>query len=54
MLTYEIAVLVLVLMIFIEVAYLSFKSIFHKVHIYVSSTVQWCSTPFLEPTSTKQ
>jgi len=44
----------LVLTIFNEGAYLTFKSIFHKASIYFSSIVISRSNPFLEPTSTKQ
>ena len=46
-------ILVLVLTIFNEGAYLTFKSIFHKALIYFSSIVKSRSNPFLEPTSTK-
>ena len=44
----------LVLTIFNEGAYLTFKSIFHKALNYFSLIVKSRLNPFLEPTSTKQ
>ena len=46
--------LVLDLTIFNEGSYLMINSILHKALIYFSSIVNSRSSPFLEPTSTKQ
>ena len=48
------SVFLLVLTIFNEEAYLTFKSIFHKALNYFSSIVKSRSNPFLLPTITKQ